>query len=113
MRRAAWVLAILLAGHAASAQQAGDSLNDTQRLGAQLFHQACVICHVKPQITAAVYGPALSRDSLGGQETVMRDVIRAGTPRMPGFQHHFTPAQIDAIVAFMKTLPPVQAGTPR
>jgi mono/diheme cytochrome c family protein len=113
MRRGAWIPAILLAGQAASAQQGGDSLNETQRLGAQLFHQTCVICHAKPQMTAGLYGPALSRDSLGGQDTVMRDVIRDGTPRMPGFQHHFAPAQIDAIVAYMKTLPPVQAGTPR
>ena len=113
MRRGAWVLVILLGGQAASAQQAGDALNDTQRMGAQLFHQACVICHVKPQMTAALYGPPVSRDSLGGQEAVMRDVIRDGTPRMPGFQHHFTLAQIDAIVAYMKILPPVQAGTPR
>jgi mono/diheme cytochrome c family protein len=113
MRRGAWILAILLAGQAASAQQAGDSLNETQRLGAQLFHQACVICHAKPQMTAALYGPPVWRDSLGGQETVMRDVIRDGTPRMPGFQHHFTPVQIDAIVAYMKNLPPAPAGAPR
>ena len=113
MRRGAWILAILLASPAASAQQVGDSLNDTQRLGNQLFHQTCVICHAKPQMTAALYGPPLSRDSLGGQEAVMRAVIREGTPRMPGFQHHFTPAQIDAIVAYMKTLPPAQAAAPR
>jgi mono/diheme cytochrome c family protein len=35
----------------------------------------------------------------------MRDVISNGTPRMPGFKHHFEPAQIEAIVAYLKTIP--------
>ena len=35
----------------------------------------------------------------------MREVISNGTPRMPGFKHHFEPAQIDAIVAYLKTVP--------
>ncbi len=39
----------------------------------------------------------------------MRQVISDGTPRMPGFKHHFQPTQIDAIVAYLKTIP---ASTP-
>jgi mono/diheme cytochrome c family protein len=35
----------------------------------------------------------------------MREVISNGTPRMPGFKYHFEPAQIDAIVAYLKTIP--------
>jgi mono/diheme cytochrome c family protein len=49
---------------------------------------------------------ALSQASLGGQEDVMREVIANGTPRMPAFKYHFEPAQIDAIVHYLKTVPP-------
>jgi len=35
----------------------------------------------------------------------MREVISNGTPRMPGFKHHFESPQIDAIVAYLKTIP--------
>jgi mono/diheme cytochrome c family protein len=36
---------------------------------------------------------------------VMREVISNGTPRMPGFKYHFEPTQIEAIVAYLKTIP--------
>jgi len=70
-----------------------------------LFNQSCRVCHTKPQMVSPLYGPELSRSSLGGQDTVMREVISNGTPRMPGFKYHFEPAQIDAIVAYLKTIP--------
>ena len=105
MKRTAWVFAAALACWAscASAQQA---LNENELLGMRLFNQSCRVCHTKPQLTSPLYGPALSQKSLGGQTDVMREVIGNGTPRMPGFKHHFQPAQIDAIVAYLKTIPP-------
>jgi len=86
-----------------SAQQAV-SLNETQQLGQALFVQSCGVCHLKPQLTSVQFGPVLSRESASGREDAMREVIANGTPRMPGFKHHFEPAQIDAIVAYLKTL---------
>jgi mono/diheme cytochrome c family protein len=70
-----------------------------------LFGQSCAVCHLKQQLGAATYGPPLSKASLGGQEDVMREVIANGTPRMPAFKYHFEPAQIDAIVQYLKTVP--------
>ena len=109
MKRSTWSILAMLAmwPHAALAQQnAGNApLNDKQLLGMRLFNQSCRVCHTKPQLTSPVYGPTLSRQSLGGQEDVMREVISNGTPRMPGFKHHFEPPQIDAIVAYLKTVP--------
>jgi mono/diheme cytochrome c family protein len=92
---------------AASAQPTGgdQALDDRQLLGMRLFNQSCRVCHTKPQMVSPLYGPELSRSSLGGQDTVMREVISNGTPRMPGFKYHFEPAQIDAIVAYLKTIP--------
>ena len=83
----------------------GAALNDTQKLGQRLFYQSCVVCHTKPQITSGQYGPVLSKDTLAGQEDVLREFISAGTPRMPGFRFQFEPTQIAAIVAFLKTVP--------
>src|SRR5258705_4664056 len=109
MKRSKWaVLAVvLLWPQGASAQQAATqvSLNDKQLLGMRLFNQSCRVCHTRPQLTSPLYGPFLSRQSLGGQEDVMREVISNGTPRMPGFRHHFEPAQIAAIAAYLKTIP--------
>ena len=107
-RSALFALAMLaLWPHGVFAQQiaANSPLNDKQLLGMRLFNQSCRVCHTKPQLTSPLYGPALSRQSLGGQEDVMREVISNGTPRMPGFKHHFEPAQIAAIAAYLKTIP--------
>ena len=101
------ILLMLAMLAAAVAQPAsGDQpLDDRQLLGMRLFNQSCRVCHTKPQLTSPLYGPSLSGQSLGGQEDAMREVIRNGTPRMPGFKHHFEPAQIAAIAAYLKTIP--------
>jgi mono/diheme cytochrome c family protein len=93
--------------HGVCAQQTAvnSQLDDKQLLGMRLFNQSCRVCHTKPQLTSPLYGPSLSRQSLGGQEDVMREVISNGTPRMPGFKHHFEPPQIAAIAAYLKTIP--------
>ena len=104
------VLLFVLALPAGASAQSG--LNDQQRVGQTLFTQSCGVCHLKPQITANTFGPTLSKESAGGSEDVMRATITNGTPRMPGFKLLFEPAQIDAIVAYLKTVPAPQA-TPR
>jgi mono/diheme cytochrome c family protein len=115
MRRRHWLipplLAIGLSG--ASAQPAGtQALSEKELLGMRLFNQSCRVCHTKPQMTSPLYGPELSQSSAAGQDTVLRQVISDGTPRMPGFKYHFEPAQIDAIVAYIKTIPTPPAATP-
>jgi mono/diheme cytochrome c family protein len=52
----------------------------------------------------------LSKQSLGGEEHALHDFIANGTPRMPGFKYFFAPAQIDAIVAYLKTVPAPSAS---
>jgi mono/diheme cytochrome c family protein len=120
MRRCAWLIASVLAvwlatylGGASAATTGGNlNLDDKQLLGMRLFNQSCRVCHTKPQMTSPLYGPELSQNSAGGSEEVMRDVISNGTPRMPGFKYHFEPAQIEAIVAYLKTIPPSAAPAP-
>ena len=92
----------------AAAQQAGDQ----QLLGMRLFNQSCRVCHTKPQLTSPQYGPALSKETLGGRADIIREVISNGTPRMPGFKYTLKPAEIDAVVAYIKTIPAPAAAAP-
>jgi len=110
--RVASMVVAALAATGASAPAADDNLNDTQKLGRSLFVQSCGVCHLKPQLTAVQFAPVLSKESLGGQEDVMRQVIANGTPRMPGFKYHFDQGQIAAIAAYLKTVPPAGAAAP-
>lgn len=95
-----------LVGGAVAEEVHAQTLGETERLGRRLFEQSCGVCHTKPTLTSPLFGPQLSKLSLGGNAEAMRGVIGSGTPRMPGFKYHFEPAQIDAIVAYIKTLPP-------
>ena len=111
MKHRAWLVLVWLIPAASMAQPVGQS--EQQALGARLFNQSCVLCHKNPQITAAQYGPTLSMTTLGGKADLMREVISNGTPRMPGFKTQFTPAQIAAIAAYVKTIPvPATAAAP-
>jgi len=86
---------------------------DGQRLlGLRLFNQSCRVCHTKPTLLSGLYGPALSMNTLGGNADAIRAFISNGTARMPGFKYDFTPAQIDAIVAYVKTRPVTAQAAP-
>ena len=106
------VLAMSPTGAPAQPTSGDQALDDRQLLGMRLFNQSCRVCHTKPQMASPLYGPELSQNSAGGSAEVMREVISNGTPRMPGFKYHFEPAQIEAIVAYLKTLPPSAAPAP-
>jgi len=101
MSRGVGIVFLLLALPAGAFRQG--ALNDQQRVGQTLFTQSCGVCHLKPQITATLR-PPLSKESAGGSEDVMRETITNGTPRMPGFKLLFEPTQINAIVAYLKTV---------
>src|SRR5580704_7365833 len=120
MNRRAWmVLLALMPWPAAASAQSPSGIDQQQKLGLRLFNQSCRVCHTKPQLVSPQYAPVLSMNTLGGKADVMREVISNGTPRMPGFKYHFKPAEIDAIVAYIKTIPapsdapPVKAGSSR
>lgn len=89
----------------AVAQQPARAQSDQRALGMRLFNQSCRVCHTKPQLTSPQYGPALSMNTLGGNADALHQFISNGTPRMPGFKYTFKPAEIDAIVAYIKTIP--------
>jgi mono/diheme cytochrome c family protein len=90
----------------------GAAAQDQQNLGMRLFNQSCRVCHTKPQLTSPQYGPALSKATLDGKPDLIREVIGNGTPRMPGFKYDFKPAEIDAIIAYIQTIPAPSAASP-
>lgn len=106
MKHSAWIVLILLAGASRTVFAAENRLNEQQKLGRRLFEQSCGVCHTRPTLIAGMYGPELSRLNLGGREDLVAAFISNGTPRMPGFKYTYTPEQIAAIAAYIKTLPP-------
>ena len=107
MKRSAWVVFIILPALVPQGVFAAeDHLNDQQKLGRRLFEQSCGVCHTRPTLVSGMYGPELSEINLGGQEELLRTFISNGTARMPGFKYTYSPEQIAAIAAYIKTLPP-------
>src|SRR5436189_4335546 len=106
MKYRAWLALLVMAAAPQAASAADVVLNDQQMLGQRLFETSCGICHTRPTLIAGMYGPELNKDTAGGREEVIRDVITNGTPRMPGFKYTYNAEQIAAIAAYVKTLPP-------
>ena len=105
LRISTFALALAAATPPAYAQQTG--LNETQLLGRQVFAQSCGVCHLPPAMNARTYGPGLSQETAGGSDEVIRGVISDGTLRMPAFKHYLQRAEIDAIIAYLKTVPAI------
>src|ERR1700716_153434 len=112
MKRGAWIVPILLAAMPQGLLAAERQLNEQQQMGRRLFEQSCGVCHTRPTLVSGMYGPELSKESAGGREDVLRDVISNGTPRMPGFKIPYNPDQIAAIAAYLKTMPPGTQAVP-
>jgi mono/diheme cytochrome c family protein len=93
-----------LTGHA---QQANTDkpLNDAQKLGQRVFQQRCGICHEQARPGFQTYGPILYKDLVGGSEDAIKEMIRSGSAKMPGFKLGLQPSEIDAIVEYLKTVP--------
>ena len=111
-RGASVVLLLVLASAYGVAQEAGDGLNEQQRLGRQIFAQSCGVCHLRPALNVRTYGPLLSKAASGGDEGRMRNIILEGTTRMPAFKYYLQSDQVDAIIAYVRTVPPPAAAAP-
>jgi mono/diheme cytochrome c family protein len=56
-----------------------------------------------PGARRGTIGPGLSRSSAQNEATI-REKIKNGGPRMPGYNLSLTDEQIDQVIAFVKTL---------
>ena len=77
-------------------------LTETELKGRGLFAQRCANCHGG---TAQRPGPQLWRQTVErlGESSIL-EKVRKGSAMMPGFEYSVQPAQIDQIVAFLKTV---------
>ena len=87
------------------------SLSADEVRGRQLFVQRCALCHDplgQPSYpnTPGPWTDAETVRSLG--EESVRDQIALGSARMPGWQYTLEPAQVDQIIAYLKTVTPDQ-----
>jgi mono/diheme cytochrome c family protein len=114
MKHFRWATLVFLLGLlplAARAQQPEQQanpdkpLNDAQKLGRRVFEQRCGICHEQARPGFQMYGPALYKDLVNGSEDAIKEIIRNGSNKMPGFKLGLQPAEIDAIVEYLKTVP--------
>lgn len=119
-RGALVVLLLVLASPYGFAQEGAEGLNEQQRLGRQIFAQSCGVCHLRPALSVRTYGPLLTKAATGGDEGRMRNIILEGTARMPAFKYYLQSDQVDAIIAYVRTVPPpadaaaaAPAATPR
>ncbi|MBI4886083.1 MAG: cytochrome c [Acidobacteria bacterium] len=78
--------------------------------GEAWFYQRCSLCHMGRIVkddTYAPMGPRLAgvlKNASADREKLIREQIQRGSPRMPGFQHTFTPAEFEELIAYIKTL---------
>ena len=107
MKRTVSMLLLALAAAAPSvfAQQDAAVLNAKQLQGRQVFAQSCGVCHLQPSLGVNTYGPMLNRTSAAGSDKVMSTIIANGIGRMPAFKYYLKPAEIDAIIAYARTVP--------
>jgi mono/diheme cytochrome c family protein len=106
----ALAVAMSVAAPLVHAQQSGGDLESTQALGRHLLAQSCAVCHLPPTLGAKTYGPLLNTTTAAGNDEALRIVIANGSERMPAFKYYLKPAEIDAIIAYVRTLP-AQATT--
>jgi mono/diheme cytochrome c family protein len=86
-------------------------LNEQQIRGEGLFLQRCSLCHLSQAQrllpNAKPLGPSLIsllRDAGPARERAVREIILKGGPQMPGFQHGLTQANMDDLIAYLRTL---------
>ena len=88
----------------------GVAIEDAVTRGEAWFYQRCALCHMGRIVKDDVYqpmGPRLNGVLNGAtpeREKLVRQQIERGSPRMPGFQYTFTPAEFEELMAYIKAL---------
>jgi mono/diheme cytochrome c family protein len=105
---------VLLSGIVTAQQgQSSPSLKPAEKAGRSIFQTRCAMCHVgqEPAVEASpsserrpsTMGPLLSR-SHTTNEAALRQKIKDGSARMPGYKYTLSDEQVDQVIAFMKTI---------
>ena len=89
------------------------NLTPQQVHGRQILTQNCNVCHL-PQESGSqkTYGPRLDKSATNGDDNLMRDVITNGLVRMPAWKYTLKPQDVNDIIAYVRTIPPLPAAAP-
>ena len=88
----------------------GQAAASSATRGEAWFYQRCSLCHMGRIVKDDTYqpmGPRLTgvlKNATAEREKLIRQQIERGSPRMPGFQYTFTPAEFEELIAYLKTL---------
>jgi mono/diheme cytochrome c family protein len=103
----------LVAQQGASTQSGpaiGTANREAATRGEAWFYQRCSLCHMGRIVKDDVYQPmgprlnGLLKGASPDREKAIREQIQRGSPRMPGFQYTFTPAEFEELMAYIKAL---------
>jgi mono/diheme cytochrome c family protein len=107
-------VSILSGALSAQPPQPSTHLTAPELSGRKIFQTRCAMCHVgqDPATELATdtgarrqttFGPLLSKLQAANEDK-LREKIKNGGPRMPGYKLALTDDQIDQVMAFMKTV---------
>jgi mono/diheme cytochrome c family protein len=84
------------------------ALSEVELLGKKLFVQRCALCHdLRGQPATTTVGPWIDREVVKARgDAAVRQKITQGSPRMPAWQYTLEPPQVDAVIAYLKTVSP-------
>lgn len=93
--------------------QTNPQLTPAQARGRVILTQNCNICHL-PQESGSIktYGPRLDKSATNGDDNLMRDVITNGLVRMPAWKYTLKPQDVNDVIAYVRTIPPLPAAAP-
>lgn len=89
------------------------ALSEEAYTGRALWQQKCAYCHDGVgQPTYKTMGPWMDSDTVKevGADS-LKEIINAGTGRMPGFQYDLDAKQLNDVIEFLKTVSPSQKPT--
>ena len=112
MKRSAAVLLFITAA-AWPLSVSAQNLTPQQQHGRQILTQNCNVCHL-PQESGSqkTYGPRLDKAATNGDDNLMRDVITNGLVRMPAWKYTLKPQDVNDVIAYVRTIPPLPAAAP-
>jgi len=112
MKRSAAVLLFITAA-AWPLSVSAQNLTPQQQHGRQILTQNCNVCHL-PQESGSIktYGPRLDKSATNGDDNLMRDVITNGLVRMPAWKYTLKPQDVNDVIAYVRTIPPLPAAAP-
>ena len=89
----------------AGAPGSGNQVVEKTIKGEKLFLQRCSLCHLGVPPFFKTYAPLLHKEVVATMgEDAMQKIIMDGSPKMPAWKYSLRPADIDNILAYLKTV---------